>query len=126
MKNQIEQLQHQAEILMKTLKEHPQKEATWQVTVNFSGYTNLIGTVSDLMKCCSLLLLTEETSISPLVSNPTIDLANILELAVQLLPNPEAEFLDEARQILSQNNIEIEENHFDFNYSTIKIIPQEK
>lgn len=100
METQIEQLRAKPDLLMTTLAVHPTEEATWQITVNFSSYSSLYSTVSDLMKLCAVALLTEEPYVSPLVGNPNIDLANIMELALQLLPKAEPEFLDEVRAML--------------------------
>jgi hypothetical protein len=102
MESTIDELRRKSDWLMSTLKAHPKKEATWQITVNFANYACLCGTITDLMKVCSAVLQSEEPYVSPLVENPTVDVANILELAVQLMPHSEAEFLDEVRSVLEQ------------------------
>lgn len=78
MKTQIEQLRAKVDLLMTTLTTHPKEESTWQITVNFSSYSSLYSTVADLMKLCTVALLTEEPYVSPMVGNPNIDLANIM------------------------------------------------
>ncbi|CAM3715049.1 hypothetical protein FLGE108171_11750 [Flavobacterium gelidilacus] len=106
MESTIDVLRRKSDWLMTTLKVHPKKEATWQITVNFANYACLCGTIADLMKVCSAVLQSEEPYVSSLVENPAIDVANILELAVQLMPHSEAEFLDEVRQVLNEESIE--------------------
>lgn len=125
METQIEQVRAKADFLMTTLTAHPKKEATWQITVNFSSYTSLYSTVSVLMKLCTVALLTEEPYVSPLVGNPNIDLANIMELALQLLPKSEPEFLDEVRTLLQKESEQPEEQIPKYNYSTVVILKRE-
>lgn len=125
MEIQIEQLRAKADLLMTTLAAHPTEEATWQITVNFSSYSSLYATVSDLMKLCAVALLTEEPYVSPLVGNSNIDLANIMELALQLLPKAEPEFLDEARTLLLEEPQQPEEQVPEYNYSTVTVLKKE-
>lgn len=125
METQIEQLRAKADLLMTTLAAHPKEEATWQITVNFSSYSSLYATVSDLMKLCMVALLTEEPHVSPLVGNSNIDLANIMELALQLLPKAEPEFLDEVRTLLLEEPQQPEEQMPEYNYSTVKVLKKE-
>lgn len=121
MESQIEQVRAKADWLLAGMKAHPNREGIWQVTVNFSGYASLYGTVHDLMKLCTVALLTEEPYVSSTVGNPNIDLANIMELAIQLMPNNVPEFLDNVQEILAD-----EDNHPEalpeYNYSTIRIV----
>lgn len=119
METTIEKLRKNSEWLMSTLKEHPKKADTWQITVNFSGYSSLMATISDLMKLCTLANLSEEPYLSPIIGNPNIDLANVMELALQLMPHAEAEFLDEMRNLVRE---EIIQEPLTFNYSTVKIL----
>jgi hypothetical protein len=125
METQIEQLRAKADLLMTTLTAHPKEEATWQITVNFSSYLSLYSTVSDLMKLCTVALLTEEPYVSPLVGNPNIDLANIMELTLQLLPKAEPEFLDEVRTLLQKEPQQPKEQVPEYNYSTVVILKKE-
>ncbi len=122
MENKIEQLRSKADWLMTTLAEHPKKEGAWQITVNFSSYSSLYSTVSDLMKLCTVVLLTEEPYVSPLVGNPNIDLANIMELALQLLPKGEPEFLDEVRALLREESHTSDVPTQEYNYSTLVVL----
>jgi len=121
METKIEQLRTKADLLMTTLAAHPKEEATWQISVNFSSYSSLYATVSDLMKLCRVALVSEEPYVSPVVGKPNIDLANILELALQLVPKAEPEFLDEARSLLQEEVLQDPE----YNYSTVVVLKKE-
>ena len=115
-------MQHLSNWLMTTLKPHPKKEDVYQVTVNFSGYSSLITTVSDLMKLCTVAMLSDEPHISPVVNSNRIDMAGIMELALQLMPYGEAEFLDEMRNELFVNAAD--DIEYEYNYSTIHILEE--
>jgi hypothetical protein len=127
MKTKIEQIQAKSDWLMSTLKQHPSIDDTWQITINFANYALLYGTVADLMKLCTIALTNEEMEVSPLIPNPKVNLANIMELAIQLLPASEMEFLDNVRCILSEETPNIQkEKTLEYNYSTMRIlIPNE-
>ena len=125
METKIEQVRAKADLLMTTLKAHPTEEATWQITVNFSSYSSLYATVSDLMKFCTGALVAEGAYVSPVDRNTNIDLANIMELALQLLPKAEAEFLDEVRSLLQEEPYIAEEQLPGYNYSTVVVLKKE-
>mgnify|MGYP006200633335 FL=1 len=125
MKTKIQQIQAKSDWLMSTLKKHPNIEDTWQITINYANYALLYGTVADLMKLCTIAITNEENEVSPLIPNPKVNLSNIMELAIQLLPSSEPEFLDNVREILSEENIQ-EEQKPDYNFSTTRIIDLEK
>ena len=121
METKIEQLRAKSDWLLAGMKAHPDREGVWQVTLNFSCYASLYGTVQDLMKLCTVALLTEEPYVSSTVGNPNIDLANIMELALQLMPSDVPEFLDEVKMLLQETS-KTELLHPDYNYSEIRII----
>ena len=125
METKIEQLRAKADLLMTTLTAHPKEDATWQITVNFSSYLSLYTTVSDLMKLCRGALVSEEPYMSSLVGNSSIDWVNIMELALQLLPKAEPEFLDEARLLLQDKPQKGEEQVPEYNYSTVVVLKKE-
>lgn len=122
METKIEQIKAKADWLLAGMKAHPNREGVWQVTVNFSGYAALYGTVQDLMKLCTVALLTEEPYVSSTVGNPNIDLANIMELAIQLMPNDVPEFLDGVKELLAEESQA--EALPEYNYSTIRIVEE--
>jgi hypothetical protein len=119
MKTKIQTLTHNSHWLLTKLQAHPTQEGVYQTTLNFSSYVSLMATIADLVKLCALAKLADEPHISPLVGTSPIDIAGILELALQLMPHSEAEFLDEARNILT--NSEPEPMPL-FNYSTIVVL----
>lgn len=121
METKLEQIKAKADWLLAGMKAHPTREDVWQITVNFSGYAALYGTVQDLMKLCTVALLTEEPYVSSTVSNPNIDLANIMELAIQLMPSNVPEFLDNVNELLAGEDTHPEALP-EYNYSTIRII----
>ncbi|WP_162128716.1 hypothetical protein [Flavobacterium phycosphaerae] len=103
------------------MKQHPKRDDIWQITINFSSYSSLYATVSDLMKLCCVAWQTEEPYISDTVGNPNIDFANIIELALQLMPKGESEFLDEVHRI-KLNVDDKPEPIPEYNYSTTTIL----
>lgn len=121
METKIEKIKAKADWLLAGMKAHPKREEVWQVSVNFSGYASLYGTVQDLMKLCTVALLTEAPYVSSTVGNPNIDLANIMELALQLMPNDVLEFLDGVQVLLADEDLEADSMP-EYNYSTIRII----
>lgn len=121
MKTEFEKLLKNSEWLLDSMKQHPKRGDVWQITVNFSSYSSLYATVSDLMKLCSVAWQTEEPYVSPTVGNPNIDFANVIELALQLMPKGESEFLDEVKRIKLNIDAEPEPNP-EFNYSTTTIL----
>lgn len=121
MKAEFEKLLKNSDWLLNSMKQHPKRDDIWQITVNFSSYTSLYATVSDLMKLCCVAWQTDEPYISDTVGNPNIDFANIIELALQLMPKGESEFLDEVNRIKLKVDTEPEPNPV-FNYSTITIL----
>lgn len=90
MKAEFEKLLKNSDWLLNSMEQHPKRDDIWQITVNFSSYTSLYATVSDLMKLCCVAWQTEEPYISDTVGNPNIDFANIIELALQLIPKGES------------------------------------
>jgi hypothetical protein len=80
------------------------------------------------MKLCTIAITNEENEVSALIPNPKVNLSNIMKLAIQLLPSSEAEFLDNVREILSVGEVvgDEEEHPLKYNYSTIKIVNNEK
>lgn len=112
-------LRQRAAYLLTSLDSQPDADGAFSTTVRFSGYAGLLCTVSDLMKLCTLVLLSDEPHVSPLVGDTRIDLAAILELALQLMPRTEAEFLDEAREALQQAPVFEQPQG---NYSTLVVL----
>lgn len=121
METTIEQLRAKAKCMMSGLKAHPEKEGVWQATVNFSSYSVLYKTVADLMRVC-MAVKQSEVNVSRLGGDPDIDLENIMELALQLLPKEEPGFLDEVRAVLDGVAEERASEVPEYNYSTSVVV----
>ena len=87
-------LSAKAEMLFSTITVVPNAQDTYVVPLKVSGYHDLVCLTADLMKLCVLALQTDEPHISALVQSGKINVGNILEVALQLMPYDEAEFLD--------------------------------
>lgn len=103
-KKQFAQLEKFAPNSFKTLKEDKEKKGYYKATIQFSSYTELFCTISDLL----ILSITESNygaeGASPHIKN-TFNHQGILELILQLLPVEEAELLDEIRPSLEDNKL---------------------
>ena len=77
------------------------------------------------MKLCTVALLTEEPYVSSTIANPNIDLSNIMELALQLMPNDVPEFLDGVTTLLLEEEEQSEEQTPEYNYSTIVVFKKD-
>lgn len=107
--------------LMTTLKKHPKMDDVYQATVNFSCYSSLFGLITDLMKLCALAHMSEEPHMSPILEKGPIDLAGIMELAIQLMPGDEGELLDNIREITEQEDTAVAIIP-EYNYSSVRIV----
>jgi hypothetical protein len=87
----------------KTLRPKKQKKGLYTIELSVEGYLDLLFTVANLIKVSILALDSDETC-SNQVQNPPTNITNILEIALQLLPYDEAEFLDQSRELLLMEN----------------------
>lgn len=74
--------------------------------IRVSGYSDMIGLATNLIKMCAYTVQTEGPYVPNLVKDPYIDIVSVLELALQLIPHAELEVLDKIHQLLiddSQN-----------------------
>ena len=78
----------------KTLKQDHKKESLFTAEIKVSGYIDLIGIISDLLKASILALDSEPPYVSGSIFNPEINVMTLLEIALQLLPLGEIELLD--------------------------------
>lgn len=79
-----------------TLRPNKHKKDSYKVELEVEGYLNLLFTVSNLLKV-SIMALDAEDLFSGHMPNPQAHIRNMLEIALQLLPFEEAEFLDKLR-----------------------------
>lgn len=99
----IIELLDKAPAMLNTVKPVQESYGEYTVTFKVAGYVDLMSIVADLIKLCTLALTSEEPHISPLVKNGNINIPNILELALQLIPYSEAELLDNIAKISQEN-----------------------
>jgi len=97
-KRKIARLRKSAPTYFHTLKPSERK-GFFKVEIEFLSYLELMCTITDLIKLCIEELYYEAEGSSPYITkNPSVQ--GILELVLQLLPEYEAELLDEIRPLL--------------------------
>ncbi|MDI5886466.1 hypothetical protein [Flavobacterium yafengii] len=95
------ELQELANELFTTLK--PAKhEKDFTVSFTVYDYKHLMFIISDLMKLCVSAI--EDGFDSDTVVFSKIHITHILEIAIELLPIDEAEFLDKSRELFLKEN----------------------
>ncbi|MBF4473414.1 hypothetical protein [Flavobacterium sp. HJJ] len=77
-----------------TLKPDNKKDYLFNANITFERYSDLLGSIKDLLKICLHTLYNEGSQNSGQIINPTVHLISLLEMAVQLLPCTEGEALD--------------------------------
>jgi glycine cleavage system regulatory protein len=80
-----------------TLRPNKHNKDSYKVELEVEGYLNLLFTVSNLLKV-SIMALDSEDLFSAHAPSPQTHIRNMLEIALQLLPLDEAEFLDKIRE----------------------------
>ena len=90
----------------KTLRPSHHKKGLYTVDICVEGYLDLLFTVANLIKVSILALDSDETC-SKQVPVPPTNIKNMLEIALQLLPYEEAEFLDKSKELLLKENQDI-------------------
>jgi hypothetical protein len=104
--NEIETLKELRELsrrTFKTLRANKHKKGFYIIELSVEGCLDLLFTVANLIKV-SILALDSDEICSNQVQNPPSNITNILEIALQLLPYDEAEFLDQSRGLLLMEN----------------------
>jgi hypothetical protein len=99
----LKELQGMAGKGFKTLRPDMHKKGLYNVEIDVEGYLDLLFTVANLIKVSIMALDTEEP-FSAHIQNPPTNIRNMLEIALQLLPYEEAEFLDKSRELLLDRN----------------------
>lgn len=72
----------------------PQKDSYAVSKLRVNDYRDLLFTLESLLNVCILALDNENSANHPHISEPDVNIQAVLELAAQLIPFPEAEFLD--------------------------------
>jgi hypothetical protein len=78
------------------------KKEVYNASFGVAGYKDLIFVVSDLIKLCIKAVEAEESHDPGLIVSPLVNISNILEIAIQLLPIDEAELLDQLRALMEK------------------------
>jgi len=115
----IDQLRRDANMLFTTLTPVKGEDYTCTIPIKVSGYVDLTCIVADLVKASILACNIGAPQVSEFSGSGRININNLLELALQLMPYNEAEFLDDARGLLLGNSVEAVP---EWNYCSIKIV----
>lgn len=86
----------ESQMFFKTLQQTPSK-GVYTVPITTTGYADLLCTVSELLRLCITVAHADDSTLMP---NPQINIANLLEIALQLLPLHEGEFLDQCHALV--------------------------
>jgi len=96
--NTFDELEELATRHFKRLQPDPKKEGVYTATIKFIGYADLMCFVTDLIKLSITSYIDNEDNgygeDSGSIVNSKVNIANILEIVIQLLPMHEAEYLD--------------------------------
>lgn len=80
----------------------PQKRDFNATNVRFKGYRDLLFKVESLLNVCILALDNPNSGNHKDIVEPDVCILSVLEMAVQLIPHEEAEFLDEVREHIGE------------------------
>ena len=81
------------------------REQSYNVPLLFSGHADVIFTVMDIIKVAILALEVDEPYDSNHIINSRINIRNLLEIALQLIPLEEMQLLDEIHQLHEQHKV---------------------
>lgn len=94
----ITELQELALAGFKTICPDKNRKGMYNTQIDVEGYLDLLFTIANLIKV-SIMALDVDDPFSKLIPNPPTNIKNLLEIALQLLPYEEAEFLDKSREL---------------------------
>ncbi|MFV8343582.1 hypothetical protein [Flavobacterium sp. XS2P39] len=100
----IQELQEMVNTHFTKLKPNEKEKNTCTVSFTVYDYSHLMFIISDLMKLCIYATEDEFGLDSCSVVSSKINIAQILEIAIELLPIDEAEFLDQSRKLFFKKN----------------------
>jgi hypothetical protein len=95
----LKDLQELAGKGFRTLRPTKNKRVMYKAEIEVEGYLDLLFTVANLIKV-SIIALDADEPFSYHIPNPPTNITNMLEIALQLLPYDEAEFLDKSMILL--------------------------
>lgn len=101
--NKIKNLEHikrLADGYLNTLKPANDKKDFYVAEIKLANYGELGCVITNMLKLCVLALDTEAQKISETIKNPSVNVALILEVILQLFPVDEFELLSEINEFL--------------------------
>jgi hypothetical protein len=93
------ELQELASTLFTTITPDKRKKDLYTVSFTVCDYCHLMLVISDLMKLCVCVIEDESERGSDSKGNSKVNIAQILNIAIELLPIDEAAFLDKSREL---------------------------
>ena len=78
---------------------HRYRKDSFAAELSFAGYNDLMLTVMDIMRVCMSALDGEEHLTQTSMSASSMNISNVLAIAVQLIPLEETQILDECFQL---------------------------
>lgn len=104
----LDQLEKLTNLYFRTLKPSDDKDENNIAEIKFLNYFEMGCAVTDLLRLC-ILALNQEAHKTSSTNKEAIDVALILEMALQMIPLPEMEFLSEINYMLPENSKNIKE-----------------
>lgn len=92
------------------LKPCEHRKQSYTAQLNFAGYADVIFTVMDILKVSVLALEADEPYGSTQIVDSKVNVRNLLEIALQLVPLEEMQLLDEIHERYQQNKQREKEN----------------
>ena len=80
----------------------PQKDGSAVSKLKVRDYRDLLFTLESLLNVCILALDNQNSANHSHIPEPDVNIQAVLELATQLIPFPEAEFLDGVRENITR------------------------
>lgn len=93
---------------LNTLKAPKDKTEYYTAEIKLLHYGELGCVITNMLKLCILALDSESQEISKRIKNPSVDVALILEVVLQLFPRDEFELLSEINELFI-----VDSNHVD-------------
>ena len=104
----LEYLKKLASRYLNTLKTPIDKTEYYTAEIKLLHYGELGCVITNMLKLCILALDSEAQEISKRIKNPSVDVALILEVILQLFPRDEFELLSEINELLIVDSDHVE------------------
>ena len=114
-----EKLKHNAAWLMRSINPVYGKDHEYTIPIRICGYYDLQCNIANLVKSALLAIYTEEPDVTFLGNAQRINTGMLLEMALQMIPYDEAEFLDTVVEMIPElHRPPVPE----YNYSVVRIL----